>query len=194
MELRFTPETAQRLGTLLMLTANDVDSLVYTEHDSERVVFVYGQGIWTYDFNRNNYGESVNNKYSFNVNQFTNIANFNSFAYQNIMDAAHHYVDDVWRSVVADVLLIHAAHMNGEATGALFINVSSAHDLLASYRTRYKINNDATECHYSSSARNTLLERVNEYGVIILNDNDAIEAERLRIEYEIRSGQQVSID
>ena len=194
MELRFTPETAQRLGTSLMLTANDVESLVYTERDSERVVFVYGQGIWTYDFNSNNYGESVNNKYSFNVHQFTNIANFNSFAYQNIIDATHNYMDDVWRSVVADVLPIHVAHMNGEGTGALFINLSSVHGLLASYRTKYKINVDATECHYSPRTRNTLLERVSEYGFIILNDNDAMESERLRIDYEIRSGQQVSID
>jgi hypothetical protein len=177
-----------------MLTANDVEGLVYTERDSERVVFVYGQGIWTYDFNRVQYGEPTTNKYSFSVYRFTNIANFNSVAYETIVNATHDYMDDVWQSVVADVLPIHAAHMNGEATGALFINVSSVHGLLASYRTKHKINADATECHYSPSARNTLLERVNEYGVIILNDNDAIEAERLRIEYEIRSGQKVSID
>jgi hypothetical protein len=193
MELRFTPETAVRIGTAL-LTGVDITSLVYRSHESDRTVFVYGQGIWTYDFNRNNHGESVNNKYSFNVHQFQNIANFNSVAYETVVNATHDYMSDVWESIVADILPIHVTHMNGEATGALFINVSSVHGLLASYRTKHKINDDATECHYSPSARNTLLERVNEYGVIILNDNDAMESERLRIEYEIRSGQKVSID
>ena len=193
-ELQFTPETAQRLGTSLMLTANDISSLVYTQRESERMVFVYGHGIWTYHFNLTLYGGPTFNNYSFSVYQFTNIANFNELAYQTILNANNDYTGDVWASVVSDVLPVYDRHMNGEATGALFINSNQADGLIASYRTKHGINVDSEGYHYSVNARNTLLVRTHEYGLVLQNDNDAIESERLRIEYETRTGQQVNRD
>ena len=42
--------------------------------------------------------------------------------------------------------------------------------------------------------RSVVLVRTHEYGLVLQNDNDAIESERLRIEYETRTGQQVNRD
>ena len=182
-ELRFTPETAVRIGTALSQLGCEERLRAQIEHvdnnwdifSSDKVPFVYGMGIWTYFPN--------NEGTRFDIGQFVNIANFNSFAYETIANTAGDYYGyaKIWQSVIDDILPVYEAHMCGESNGALFINLNEAHNLIASYRMKVRINHNAEDFHASPRTRNTLLERVSKYGVELINDNDAAEAEQQEI-------------
>ena len=188
-ELRFTPETAVRIGTTLSqgyeerLRANieHVDNN-WDMFSGDKVPFVYAMGIWTYRPNSDRLQ-------TFDVAQFVNVANFNSFAYESIVNTVGDYYGyaKIWQSIIDDILPVYETHMSGESTGALFINLNEAHNLIASYRMKVRINYNSQDFHASPRTRNTLLERVEKYGVQLINDNDAMEAEL----EEIKSAMQV---
>jgi hypothetical protein len=197
MELRFTPETAVRIGTALMLGYEErmrariehVDNS-WDMFSNDKITFVYGMGVWTY--RRNNDRLHI----TFDVGQFVNIANFNSFAYETITNSvsSDYGYSKIWQSIIDDILPVHVAHMNGEATGALFINLNEAHNLISSYRMKIRINRDAEDFHCSPRTRNTLLERVGDYGLELINDNDAMEMELEEIKNAMSAIKSVSID
>jgi hypothetical protein len=198
MELRFTPETAQRLGTSLSQGYEERlrAGIEHVDNNwnmfgfgSEKATFVYAMGIWTY---RPNMDAHI----TFDVGQFVNIANFNSFAYETIVNTVGDYYGyaKIWQSVIDDILPVHVTHMLGESTGALFINLNEAHNLISSYRMKIRINYNAEDFHASPRVRNTLLERVTKYGVELINDNDAAESEQQEINNAMKVIKSVSWD
>jgi hypothetical protein len=197
-ELRFTPETAVRIGTTLSQGYEErlragIEHVDNNWHmlgfGSEKATFIYAMGIWTY---RPNMDAHI----TFDAGQFVNIANFNSFAYETIMNAVGDYYGyaKIWQSVIDDILPVYETHMNGECTGALFINLNEAHNLISSYRMKIRINRNAEDFHCSPRTRNTLLERVGDYGLELINDNDAMEATLEEIKNSMIAIKSVSID
>ena len=195
MELRFTPETAVRIGTTLS-QGYEERLRAGIEHvnnnwdmfSGDKVPFIYGMGIWTYLPNRA--------QETFDIGQFVNIANFNSFAYETIVNTVGDYYGyaKIWQSIIDDILPVYETHMCGESTGALFITLNEAHNLIASYRMKIRINHHAEDFHASPRTRNTLLERVAKYGVELINDNDAAEAEQQEINNAMEVIKSVSWD
>ena len=164
MELQFLPEKGSRIAKCLL--EGDFQPFLYSRSEWPLYTFVLDANVWTYDAAPKHFIHCA----MFTTAALSLVKQVIGFDKNNLVFSMVN--DELMRSIVRDIVEVHAVHMSGEATGAVLVTETDVRGLVAMYKTRERLNNDSL--HYSAFDREELFYYARDNGMVLLNDEDAL--------------------